>query len=77
MDIKDVKYNLNKPVLFSNAKCLAKDSVYILRGCIIRKNDSTGEFYYQAEIQDLCGHSLCIVRLDDIREMNEDNQKRG
>ena len=68
MDIKDVKYNLNKPVLFSNAKCLAKDSVYILRGCIIRKSD-TGEFYYQAEIQDPCGHSVSLVRLDEIREM--------
>ena len=62
MDIKDVKYNLNKPVLFSNAKCLAKDSVYILRGCIIRKNDSTGEFYYQAEIADtLCASSDWMI----------------
>ena len=77
MDIKDVKYNLNKPVLYSNARYITGESRYIPRGCIIRKNDSTGEFYYQAEIQDLCGHSLCIVRLDDIRETNEDNQKKG
>jgi hypothetical protein len=66
MDIKDVKYNLNKPVRYTNSQYLARDSVFILRGCIIRKDESTGRFYYQAEIQDPCGHSVSIVSLDKL-----------
>lgn len=68
MDISRVKYNLNKPVVFTDRR-QNTEGRYILRGCIIRKSD-TGEFFYQAEIQDLCGHSVCVVRLEDIRGMD-------
>lgn len=66
MDISRVKYNLNKLVVFTDRR-QNTEGRYILRGCIIRKSD-TGEFFYQAEIQDLCGHSVSICRLEDIRE---------
>ena len=42
MEVKDIKANLNKPVIFDN-------SIYTLTGSTIRKNND-GEIYYTAEI---------------------------
>ena len=61
MDVKDIKSNLNKPVVFNG-------SVYTLTGSTIRKKDN-GEFYYTAEILDKNKNSVCQVKLRDIKEV--------
>lgn len=58
MEIKDIIPNLNKPVIFRNAK-------YTLRGSIVRKS-AEGELYYLAELLDANGNSICIAKLSDI-----------
>lgn len=63
MDIKQVKCNLNKTVLYLDINNIKP---YILTGCIIRKNDNG--FYYQAEIKDLKSNSLLICDLSRIKE---------
>jgi hypothetical protein len=62
MEVKDIKSNLNKPVMFEG-------SVYTLTGSTIRKNDN-GDFYYTAEILDKNKNSVCQVKLRDISEIN-------
>ena len=62
MDIKDVRYNLDRTVVRNGTK-------YKLTGCTIRKNEKTGDFFYQAEIREI-GHVSWIIccSLDDIEE---------
>ena len=63
MELADIKKNLNKRVRVKN---IHMDADYILTGCIIRKKEN-GEFFHQAEVQDLNNHrSVCIVRLEDV-----------
>lgn len=63
MEVKDIKANLNKPVMWDN-------SVYTLTGSTIRKNKD-GEIYYTAEILDKNKNSVCQVKLRDITEVKE------
>ena len=59
MDIKSVKYNLNREVIYNGAR-------YRFTGCILRLNQDG--FYYQAELADLKARSsLIICRLDEIK----------
>lgn len=61
MDISRVKANLGINILYYGTE-------YRLSGCIIRVN-ALGEFFYQAEIQDLsANHSVAIVQLEDLKE---------
>ena len=63
MDIRDVKFSLGDNVVYQN------ESKYKLTACIIRRDEKTGQFYYQAELQDLTNHnSILICRLEDIKE---------
>ena len=65
MDISEVKAALGKQVHFRDDR-LHCDADYILTGCIIRRSER-GNFYYQAEIQDLKRqNSVCIVPLDKL-----------
>lgn len=75
MDISRVKYNLGKPVKLTIPRHYI-DSVYMLTGCIIRRDEKTGEFFYQAELRDMNSmvESLMIVRLEDIEESSDDNE---
>ena len=59
MDLSDVKMYLNKRITY-------KDTVYILTGCILRKNQNG--FYYQAEIKCINANSIVICRLEDVKE---------
>ena len=68
MDISRVKYNLGKNVRLTLPRH-SVDCEYILSGCIIRRNQS-GEFFYQAELQDLNSRSVVIAELDSIAEIN-------
>ncbi len=64
MELADIKKNLNKRVRVKTVRNI--DADYILTGCIIRKKEN-GEFFHQAEVQDLNNHrSVCIVRLEDV-----------
>lgn len=66
----EIKRNLNKPVKLTNPKLYIEDSEYILTGATIRKDDTTGEFYYQAELQDISNSkSILICRLEEIKEI--------
>lgn len=71
MELKEVKYNLNRQVIYNAPRLHIEAVPYILKSCIIRKNDR-GEFFYQAEIQDIkAPHSVCIVPLDDLMEVSQ------
>jgi hypothetical protein len=63
MEVKDIKSNLNMPVMFNN-------SIYTLTGSTIRKNKD-GEIYYTAEILDKNKNSVCQVKLRDIKEIEK------
>ena len=66
MTEKEIKYNLNKRVIYHDPKDHT-ECEYILRMGGIRRDDR-GNFFYQAEIQDMnAPHSVRIVRLDDLR----------
>ena len=68
MKLEQVKYNLNRRVLCTIPKMYLENAPFILRACILRETDK-GEFYYQAEIQDMkAPHCVLIVKLEDIRE---------
>lgn len=72
MDIKYLKQNLNKPVKLTNPKLYIEDSEYILTGATIRRNTNTGDFYYQAELQDKANeNSILICRLEDIEKLEQ------
>ena len=59
MEIKEIIPNLNKKVVYN-------ESEYTLTGSTIRK-DPQGRIFYQAEILDKNGNSVCIVRLEDVK----------
>lgn len=58
MEVKEIIPNLNKPVYYN-------DTEYTLTAGIIRK-DEQNKIFYQAEILDKCGRSVCIVKLDNV-----------
>lgn len=55
----DITSTLNEIVSYRNI-------LYKFVSAIIKKNDK-GEIYYLAEIKDLNANSICIVRLEDVR----------
>lgn len=60
MNIKDVKNNLNRNVIYKGAK-----GVYKFTGCTLRKGEKG--FYYQAELLDIkSGNSVLICELSNI-----------
>lgn len=63
MDIKEVKPNLNKNVLYISQKA-GINSEYILTACIIRRNEKG--FFYQVELRDIKSNSIIIASLEDI-----------
>ena len=66
MEISELKYNLNKKVRLVLKRHYV-DSVYVLTAGIIRRDEQTGEFFYQAEVKDSSG-SVSIVSLDDVHK---------
>ena len=72
MDISEVKAALGKRVRYKNDRLFC-DADYILTGCIIRRSER-GQFYYQAEIQDLRQqNSVSIVDLDKLTRKENDS----
>ena len=70
VNISEVKRNLEKTVLCNGAE-------YILKGCIIRRN-TTGRFYYQAELMDTkAKSSLIVTALDKIDERRESVESKN
>lgn len=70
MNISEVKRNLERVVLYNGAE-------YILKGCIIRRN-TTGRFYYQAELADTkAKSSLIVTALDKIDERRESVESKN
>ena len=69
MELKDVKYCLNRYVWY-------KGSRYVFTGCTIRKVAYKDDCYYQAEIMDQNKNAACIVKLSDIhrKEVEDDIQ---
>ena len=63
MELKEIIPNLNKPVMYGGSK-------YILTGSVVRKTEK-GVLYYQAELLDKCGRSVCYTRLEDIERCEE------
>ena len=65
MEIKQVKINLNKMVVYKGTK-----DRYKLTACILRKGEKG--YFYQAELQDVkSGKSIIYCKLDDLEEHNE------
>lgn len=71
MDIKQVKYNLNKPVRLKLRMHNIDGDDFLLTGCIIRRKQNTGEFYYQAEVSEVKTGTVYIVALGDISSEGE------
>ncbi|MBQ3265223.1 MAG: hypothetical protein IJH07_05545 [Ruminococcus sp.] len=64
MDIKRVKYNLNRTVIHDGA-------LYRFTGCILRMNKDG--FYYEAELQSVTArNSTLYCRLETIQEITEE-----
>jgi hypothetical protein len=64
MEVKEIIPNLNKRVRW-------KDSTsYTLIGSTIRKNKA-GNIYYSAELLDKNQNSVCIVKLEEVEQWNE------
>jgi hypothetical protein len=64
MEVKEIIPNLNKNVRY-------KDSTsYTLNGSTIRK-DKYGKIYYDAELLDKNKNSICIVKLEDVKCLEE------
>lgn len=66
MDIKQVKFNLNKRVRLTLRRHYIDGDDFVLTGCIIRRNAKTGDFYYQAEISEVKTKAVYFTALDDI-----------
>ena len=66
MDIKQVKFNLNKRVRLKLRMHNIDGDDFLLTGCIIRRKQNTGEFYYQAEVSEVKTGTVYIVALGDI-----------
>lgn len=67
MSEKEIKKSLNKPVRFTNPKLYVEGAEYILSGAVFRKDEKTGDFYYQAELTDRkVKHSVIYCRLEEI-----------
>lgn len=60
MRIDEVKKSLNRKVTFRGGE-------YILTGCIIRKNQKTQQFFYQAELLDAVTNNSIIIA--DLKEV--------
>jgi hypothetical protein len=71
MDIKQVKYNLNKPVRLKLRMHNIGGDRFILTGCIIRRKKDTGDFYYQAEVSETKTSTVYYTSLDDISAEGE------
>lgn len=71
MDIKQVKYNLNKSVRLKLRMHNIDGDRFILTGCIIRRNTKTGDFFYQAEISEVKTSTVYYTSLDDISAEGE------
>ena len=64
MTEREIKYNLNKPVMF-------RDSEYILTGAIIRLGEKG--YFYQAELTDMKQRrSVVIARLIEVKIKESD-----
>lgn len=63
MRIEEVKKALGREVSFRGSRG------YILSGCIIRKNEKTQQFFYQAELLDTTtNNSVIIARLEEVSQ---------
>lgn len=70
MKAEEIRANLNRRVRYRSPK-VAIDAEYILAGAIFRR-DSSGRFFYQAELQDLKqSKSILICSLDDIEAVKQ------
>ena len=70
MEVSEVKANLNKRVHVKNRHT---DSDYILTACIICRR-ADGEYFYQAEVQDLRNsRAVLITSLDEVSVGTEGN----
>ena len=68
MELAEIKENLNRRV---RVKTRHTDADYILTGCVIRKNEK-GDFFYQAEVQDMKNHrSVLVTGLEDVNPEEE------
>lgn len=66
MDISEVKRNMNRMVRYRG-----RDDVYMLTGCMLRREIGDGEFWYQVELADI--NASCLVyddleRIESIRK---------
>lgn len=59
MEVKEIIPNLNKKVTYNGSE-------YTFTGSIVRKNEQ-GKIFYQAELLDKNKNSVCIVKLEDVK----------
>lgn len=66
MEVKEIIPNLNKRVVWNG------NASYTLTAGIIRRHPD-GNTYYSAELLDKNGNSVCIVKLEEVERMRNDN----
>ena len=71
MELKQVKYNLNKRVRLTLRRHHIDGDDFVLTGCIIRRKKDTGDFFYQAEISETKTNTVYITSLGDISAKGE------
>ena len=62
-----------KQALFSGAPVICKEVDYARVTAIIYRVDRDGQLIVSAELQDKCGHSITIARVQDIQGVSECN----
>ena len=67
MQPTEIRAALNQPVRFTNPKLYTEGAEYILTGAVFRRDQKTGEFFYQAELTDrTTKNSVIYCRLGEI-----------
>lgn len=61
---REIKQNLNKLVTWKSRNGV-DGGIYKLTGVTFRRNDKTGEFYYQCILEDKA-RRVVIVRMDEV-----------
>ncbi len=67
MRLTEMKTALNHPVIFTKVRLYIKNAKYILTGVVLRKDEKTGQLYYQAELTDpTTKNSVIYCKPEDI-----------
>lgn len=78
MRLTEMKTALNHPVIFTKVRLYIKNAKYILTGVVLRKDEKTGQLYYQAELTDpTTKNSVIYCKPEEITTNEESNRDQS